>query len=388
MVNESRKTGGIVRIKAFLGARVKQLKDRYDRTREYLGDGLWEEDLENCGGFRRWRINTLRFLGVLSKGFVEHRIGLHAAGLTFISLLSVVPILMLMLLLTKPCGMYGWARQQLVVQTDNMIERFFEHKASEDSVVEKGVAAVVATAKLPVAQQDDEAGRKFGAQARELRDQVLGQVDDKIEQFNFGLMALIGFAVLAFTVTSTFGQVEATMNEIWLVKKGRSLWKRLLLYGLTLMVLPFLTALAMSLPLMRMVKSVLDATLGATSYTKWAGDALVAVLDSSFTSFVVSLVFTTLAFAFLFWVMPNRKVKWRPAFWGGLLTALILKLWMAVCVVLQGIFIKGGAAYGSFALIPILIIWISYNWKIILIGSNMAYAFQCVDSKCSDLPDE
>jgi membrane protein len=137
-----------------------------------------------------------------------------------------------------------------------------------------------------------------------------------------------------------------------------------------------------------MVKSVLDATLGATSYTKWAGDALVAVLDSSFTSFIVSLVFTTLAFAFLFWVMPNRKVKWRPAFWGGLLTALILKLWMAVCVVLQGIFIKGGAAYGSFALIPILIIWISYNWKIILIGSNMAYAFQCVDSKCRDLPDE
>lgn len=178
------------------------------------------------------------------------------------------------------------------------------------------------------------------------------------------------------------------MNEIWLVKKGRSLWKRLLLYGLTLMVLPFLAALAMSLPLMRMVKSVLDATLGATSYTKWAGDALVAVLDSSFTSFIVSLVFTTLAFAFLFWVMPNRDVKWRPAFRGGLLTALILKLWMAVCVVLQGIFIKGGAAYGSFALIPILIIWISYNWKIILIGSNMAYAFQCVDSKCRDLPDE
>ena len=324
MAETERKGGAVVdRAKAAAAA----LKERCGRVRGYLGDGVWEEDVESCGTLRRMRINALRFLGVLSKGFVEHRIGLHAAGLTFISLLSVVPILMLMLLLTKPCGMYGWARNELKVQTDKMIERFFEHKMDGDSVVEKGIAAVAAGAKLPVAQQDDEAGRKFGAQARELRDQVLGQVDDKIEHFNFGLMALVGFAVLAFTVTSTFGQVETTMNEIWRVKKGRSLWKRLLLYGLTLMVLPFLAALAMSLPLMRMVKSVLDATLGATSYTKWAGDALVAVLDSSFTSFAVSLLFTTLAFAFLFWVMPNREVKWRPAFWGGLLTALILKVW-------------------------------------------------------------
>ena len=385
MAETERKDGAVVdRAKAAAAA----LKERCGRVRGYLGDGVWEEDVESCGTLRRMRINALRFLGVLSKGFVEHRIGLHAAGLTFISLLSVVPILMLMLLLTKPCGMYGWARNELKVQTDKMIERFFEHKMDGDSVVEKGIAAVAAGAKLPVAQQDDEAGRKFGAQARELRDQVLGQVDDKIEHFNFGLMALVGFAVLAFTVTSTFGQVETTMNEIWRVKKGRSLWKRLLLYGLTLMVLPFLAALAMSLPLMRMVKSVLDATLGATSYTKWAGDALVAVLDSSFTSFAVSLLFTTLAFAFLFWVMPNRDVKWRPAFWGGLLTALILKVWMAICVVLQGLIGKSSAAYGSFALIPILIIWISYNWKIILIGSNMAYAFQCVDSKRRDLLDE
>lgn len=368
-------------------AAAAALRERCGRVRGYLADGVWDEDVESCGTLRRLRVGTLRFLGVLAKGFVEHRIGLHAAGLTFISLLSVVPVLMLMLLLTKPCGMYGWARNELKAQTDRMIERFFEHKVDDSSVVERGIAAVAAGAKLPVAKQDDEAGRRFGAQARELRDQVLGQVDEKIENFNFGLMALVGFAMLAFTVTSTFGQVEATMNEIWRVKKGRSLWRRLLIYVLTLIVLPFLAALAMSLPLMRVVKGVLDATLGATSYTKWAGDALVAALESSLASFAVSLLFTTLAFAFLFKVMPNREVKWSAAFWGGLLTALVLKVWMALCVVLQGMIVRSSAAYGSFALIPILIVWISYNWKIILIGSNMAYAFQCVDSRRRDLPD-
>lgn len=367
---------------------VAALRGRCGRARAYLGDGVWKESVESCGLCRRWCVNVLRFAGVLSKGFAEHRLGLHAAGLTFMSLLSAVPALMLMLLLTKPCGMYEWARRELVAQTDGMIERFFEHKTAEGSVVEKGIAAVAATAKLSVAQRDDEAGRRFGKQARELRDQVLAQVDEKVEDFNFGLMALVGFAMLAITVTTTFGQVEATMNEIWRVKRGRSFLWRIVIYAGTLVTLPVLAALAMSLPVMRMAKNVLDATLGATSYTKWAGDALVRLLDSPFFSLAVSFVFTALALAFLFWVMPNRKVLWKAAVWGGLLTALVLKLWMAACVVLQGLILKGGAAYGSFALIPILIIWISYNWKIILIGSNMAYAFQCVDSKRRDLLDE
>lgn len=357
-------------------------KARFQALSAFLREGIWQLEIEKYSRGRRAGLHLLRFILVVSRGFTEHRLGLHAAGLTFISLLSVVPILMLMLLLTKPCGMYGWAREKLRVQTDEMIETFFEQKGVEKTKVEE-MALSVATKSQP---QDPEAGKAFGRQARDLRDQILGQIDQKINEFNFGLMALVGFLILAWTVTTTFGQVEASMNEIWLVARPRPVWKRLLLYAGTLMVLPFLLALTMSLPILRVVKDVLDATLGATSYTKWAGDALVGLLNSSLFSYGVTLTFATLALAFVFGMMPNRKVQVRAALEGGFVTAVLLAVWMRLCIILQFGIANSSAAYGSFALLPILIVWISFNWRIILIGSNMSYAFQCVHSRVRDLP--
>jgi len=354
------------------------------RVKTRCHDFAWNSDLEHCGRLRRFNVKAARFFMVLGRGFTEHRFGLHAAGLTFISLLSLVPTLMLMLLLTKPCGMYGWARTKLCEKTDQMIETFFEQKGVEKTKVEE-VALSLATKSKP---KDPEAGKEFGKQARTLRDQVLGQVDEKIENFNFGLMAMVGLLMLAWTVTSTFGQVEASMNEIWHVKKPRSIFRKLMLYAGTLMVVPFLLALTMSLPILRMVKSVLDSTLGATSYTKWAGDAIVGLLNSSLFSFSVTLFFATLALAFVFWAMPHRKVDFRAALKGGLLTAVVLMLLIRACILLQFGISSSSAAYGSFALLPILIVWTSLNWRVILIGSNITYAFQCVDSGVCDLPDD
>ena len=366
-----------------IGRFVAACKDRGSRVGTFFSTGVWELEVDECPWYRRIPVNLLRFVLLLGRGFSEHRLGLHASGLTLISRLSLVPILMRMLLLTKPCGMYEWAKNKLRTRTDQMIETFFEQKGVEKTKVESIAVSMIA----PADEANAEAGRKFGAQARELRDQIMGQVDEKIEKFNFGVMAIVGFLVLAYTVISTFGQVEASMNEIWHVRKGRSLWKRFLMYCGTLMVMPLLMALAMSMPVLRMVRQALDATLGATSYTKWAGDAIISLLDSELFSFTVTLVFLSLLFAFLFWMMPKRRVQPRAALEGGLFTAVALNLWLRICTVLQFGIAKTGAAYGSFALIPILVIWISFNWRIILLGSNMAYAFQCIHNRVRDLPD-
>ena len=240
-------------------------------------------------------------------------------------------------------------------------------------------------AKKPANQE--QSAKEFGKQARDLRDQVLGEIDKKIENFNFGLMAIVGFLILAWTVTSTFGQAESSMNEIWHVKKARPVYKRILLYAGTLMVAPFLVALAMSLPILRGVKSALDATLGATSYTKWVGDAIINLLDSTAFSWSVMMVFATLAVGFVFWAMPNRKVQFRAALEGGFVTALILVLWMRLCALAQSLIFGSSAAYGSFALVPILIVWVRFNWLFILLGSNVTYAFQCLHHRVRDLPD-
>ncbi len=362
--------------------RFAGVKKRVQKVSGYLKDGMWTEEALDGGWAKRFGVKFLRFLQVVLRGFSEHRLGLHAGGLTLASLLSIVPILMLMLLLTKPCGMYAWAREKLRVQTDNMIETFFEQKGIEKNKLEE---LALSMAKKPANQE--QSAKEFGKQARDLRDQVLGEIDKKIENFNFGLMAIVGFLILAWTVTSTFGQAESSMNEIWHVKKARPVYKRILLYAGTLMVAPFLVALAMSLPILRGVKSALDATLGATSYTKWVGDAIINLLDSTAFSWSVMMVFATLAVGFVFWVMPNRKVQFRAALEGGFITALILVLWMRLCALAQSLIFGSSAAYGSFALVPILIVWVRFNWLFILLGSNVTYAFQCLHHRVRDLPD-
>lgn len=372
-----------------------------ERVKNRAEKFAWGVDLEHCDRKRRCQVYMARFLHVFLNGFSEHRFGLHAAGLTVISLLSLVPMLMLMLLLTKPCGMYEKARSLLVTKTDQAIEQFFEQKGVEKTKLEEVALKLVNKPKSEAkngesnpksgAKADSGAGaasgKEFSQQARTLRDQVLSQVDQKINDFNFGLATIVGFLFLAWTVASTFGQVEASMNEIWHVKTSRSRVKKIVLYVGALMVLPFLLVLAMSMPILRTVKNVVDATLGATSYTKWAGDAIVGLVDSSLFSFVITLVFATLALAFVFWAMPHRRVDRRAALKGGLFTALLLMVWIRLCILLQFGIANTSAAFGSFALVPVLFLWTSFNWRIILIGSNMAYAFQCADSGVRDLPD-
>ena len=384
--------------------RAKKALAGAGRVVTFVKDGVWDVDPDRLPPFRRVGVQLMRFVSLVLKGFSENRCALHAAGLTYFSILSVVPVLLLMLLLTKPCGMYEWSREKLRVQTDEMIATFFERKdagkeadpAAAKNPTEAAKAEAVRSAQTqPVTEpaksgeaKPADAGQEFGAQARQLRDQILGQIDAKIQDFNFGLMAFVGFLVLAWTVIKTFGQVEASINEIWYVEKDRPIWRKAYLYVSAVMVLPLLTALAMSLPLLRVAKNVLDATLGATSYTKWAGDALVAILDSSLFSFGVSLLFSALALAFLFKAMPNRRVLTRAAIEGGLVTAVLLGVWVRLCAVLQFGISNSSAAYGSFALVPILIVWINMSWTILLLGSNMAYAFQCIHSRVRALPGE
>ena len=111
------------------------------------------------------------------------------------------------------------------------------------------------------------------------------------------------------------------MDEVWEVDKSRPLWQRCALYLFISMILPLLLAFTMSLPILHVVKDVVDATLGATGYTKWLGEKLVAVLASRLFGYAVSLVFATVAAAFVLKIIPHRKVQMRAAVEGGLLTA-------------------------------------------------------------------
>ena len=297
------------------------------------------------------------------KGFLDNHGSMHAAGLTYFSMLALVPILCILLLAAKTFGAQDYVKTQINGQIDVMISNI-EHGQDDE-------LAAVAAKDEAKREEKRLAAQEFGRQARELSNQLF----ERIDQFDVGTLGWIGFGMLLWTVISSIGMVEVSFNEIWGIEKVRPIWKRAILYLSVSIVLPVLAALAMSVPLLNIVKDVIVATAGATSATKWLSDGLVWFLDSWILRFVITLGFASLNFAFIFYVMPNCKVPFRHAWWGGLLTAVVFGAWMKACAVAQVGIAKSSALYGSFAFLPIVLAWMYMSWQIVLIGANMVHAF-------------
>ena len=300
-------------------------------------------------------------------GFMYNHCSMHAAGLTYFSMLSMVPSLCLLLFFAKTCGIDDCARNSINNHIDIMIQNI--EKGQDDGIV--STLADVNVMSEEERERKRIAALEFGKQAREISDGIF----DRIDNFNIGTLGWIGFMFLLWTVISSLGMVEVSFNHIWGVTKPRPIWKRAYMYLFISIVVPVLVALAMSLPILGIVKNIIVATLGATWLTKWVGDGLVWLLDSSIVRLGFAIGMASLNFAFLFYMMPNCKVSFKPAFLGGFITALLYGGWMKVCAIAQVGIAKSSALYGSFAIFPIILAWMYMSWEIILLGANMAYAF-------------
>ena len=297
------------------------------------------------------------------KGFLDNHCTMHAAGLTYFSMLAVVPILCILLLAAKTFRADDYVRVQINEQIEVIISNI-ENGQDDD-------LAAVATADEKKREEKRIVAQEFGRQARSLSNKLF----EKIETFDVGTLGWIGFLLLVWTVISSIGMVEVSFNEIWDVAKPRPIWKRALLYLSVVTVLPVLSALAMSVPLLNIVKNVIVATLGATWLTQWVSDGLIWFLDSWILRSLITLGFSSLTFAFIFAVMPNRPVRFKYAWWSGLITSILFGAWMKACAVAQVGIAGSSALYGSFAFLPIVLAWLYMSWQIILLGSSMVRAF-------------
>ena len=145
--------------------------------------------------------------------------------------------------------------------------------------------------------------------------------------------------------------------------------------------LPVAAALAASPQLLNLAKDAVEAVFGAAWISKWAGDWLVALIDWQVFRMAFSFIMSSLVFAVFFKVMPNRKVRFRYALWGGVLSSLMFVSWLKACAVAQVGIAKSSALYGSFAFFPIVLAWMYVSWEIVLLGANMVRAFECVCSE-------
>ncbi|MCM2336023.1 MAG: YihY family inner membrane protein [Pseudomonas sp.] len=185
-------------------------------------------------------------------------------------------------------------------------------------------------------------------------------VQDYLKEFsaNAGKLTTAGVIALVASLLITLNGIEAAFNRIWRVKAARPKFGRFLVYWTVLTLGALMAAASLALSVRFFSLDVFQTDAGR----------LVEGLLLGLTPFVIEL----LVLAAIFRVVPHRTVKWRHAFAGALLSALLVELVKSGIGLYLGTFDGYSKIYGALAVVPIFLLWVFMTWVSILLGASLA----------------
>ena len=198
-------------------------------------------------------------------------------------------------------------------------------------------------------------------------DVIVGFVNSYLIHTKSGVFLGVGLLFMLYTVMVLVNNIELTFNEIWQVKKKRSIFRTITDYMAMFFLFPILIVVSsgISLFLATMAGSMPDFAL--------LGTAMKLLLDMS------PYVLMSLLFIGLYVFMPNTHVKVRHAVIPGILAGIAMQVVQFVYIHSQ-IWVTGyNAIYGSFAALPLFMLWVQISWTICLFGAELTYTAQNLD---------
>lgn len=293
----------------------------------FFSEGIWLINPDELSRLNALIIKYLKIIILAIQGFVKDHCALRASALTLYTLLSIVPIIAMLFGIAKGFGFEKKLREQIL-----------EHIPDQDSMIL----------------------------------QVIAFAENLLASTKGGLVAGIGIAVLFWTVIRVISNIESSFNHIWKIRKGRAISRKLSDY-LSLMLLA---------PILLIVSGSISVFV-ATQITK-----LIEIINlPDFGTFLVLFVIKFLPllilwtlFSFTFIFMPNTKVSFKSGIIAGVLSGTIYKIVQWGYVSLQLGVTSTNAIYGSFAALPLFLIWLQIGWMIVLFGSEISFFDQNYDS--------
>ena len=290
-----------------------------NQIKAFLLEDIWRVTDDEVSKKRGMIYNAIKIVTLSIKEFTERRIVNKASALTYNTLLAIIPILAILFAIARG---FGFA---------NLLEDQFR----------SGLEGQALTAET-----------------------ILSFIDSYLSHAKSGIFIGVGLIMLFYTVLLLTYNMERTFNSIWQVKKPRSLYRKMTDYFSMLLLLPLLILLSSGI-------SIFMSTF-LKNIEEFALLAPIAKFLVRLTPFVLTWGMFTALYIF----MPNTKVKFRYAILPGILAGTAFQAFQYLYIGSQIWVSRYNAIYGSFAAIPMFLLWTQISWSICLYGAQLCYVAQ------------
>ena len=292
---------------------------------DFCNEKLWLLRSRELPFYKRALLTAARVVVLTIRRFVQNQCTLKASALTFYTLFSIVPILALIFGISKGLGL-----------AQILDEKIHDLTSDYPAIAEKLIA--------------------FS--------------DTMLQNVKGGVVAGIGVLLLIWSAIKLLGSIEANLNEIWGIRRGRSLVRKITDYVAILIICPVLLLAAGSGVVFAAAQ--VDKIINTLPGGEHVGPLL--RMGHGF----LPLGITWLVFVFIYIAIPNTKVRLKPALIAGLITACAYTWLQSFYVFAQFTTSKLNAIYGSFAALPLFLTWLNLSWILILAGAQLSFAIQNV----------
>lgn len=288
-----------------------------------INDTIWNTSLSEISRTKSFIIKQLRIIVVAARGFARDKVEIRASALTFYSLLSIIPVIAIAFAIAKGFGLDQNLEQLIVKELESQPE---------------------------------------------VLNWLLQQARNALQETRGGYIAGVGVIILFWSVISLLDQIESSFNHIWQIRSSRVWYRKFTDYLTIMLISPVFIILSSSV-----------TVFVSTQLNDFISNARMLDFFKPLVSFLVKIIpylLTGLALTILYIIMPNTKVRFIPAFVSGIIAGTILQLLQWLYIDLQFGITKLSSIYGSFAAIPLFIIWLQASWIVLLLGAELAFANQ------------
>lgn len=282
---------------------------------EFFSSGVWKSSKNTV-----W-VRIVKTLNLAFRSFLDRDLQNKSSSLTFNMLLALVPALALLFAIGRGFGLQDLLKDQL-----------FSY---------------------------------FPAQ-KEAIQQALTFVDSYLNESAQGLFVGIGIIILLYTMISLLSSIEESFNSIWDIKKDRSIYQKVTDY----------IAICLLIPILMICSAGVSIFMSTVIQTQIHIPFLTPIVNIALELFPLVLVWG--AFSLAFWLIPNTKVKFKYAAISGIISAIGFQIVELLFLNGQIYVTKYNAIYGSFAFLPLLLVWMQFSWIILLAGCTLTYCLQNV----------